>query len=42
VQDFTETWSDEKLYSMYGISNEEIAFIESMVLPMDLGGGDDE
>jgi len=37
MQDFSEAWTDEKLYAKYGLSGEEIAFIESMVRPMDLG-----
>lgn len=35
-QDFTEPWTDEKLYKKYGLTQEEIAFIESMIRPMDL------
>jgi site-specific DNA-methyltransferase (adenine-specific) len=35
MQDFNETWTDEKLYKKYGLSQEEIDFIESMVRPMD-------
>lgn len=42
MQDFSEPWTDEKLYAKYGLTEEEIAFIESMVRPMDLGGGGDE
>ena len=38
VQDFTETWSDEKLYKKYKITKDEIAFIESMIRPMELDG----
>ena len=34
IQDFSETWTDEKLYKKYGINKEEIAFIESMIRPM--------
>lgn len=34
IQDFKETWTDEKLYKKYGISNDEIKFIESLVRPM--------
>jgi len=34
IQDFTEPWTDEKLYKKYGLSKEEIAFIESMIRPM--------
>ncbi len=36
MQDFTEPWSDKKLYAKYGISDEEIEFIDSMIRPMDL------
>ena len=35
MQDFKETWTDEKLYKKYGLSQEEIDFIESMIRPMD-------
>jgi len=41
-QDFNQSWSDEKLYKKYGLSDDEIAFIESMIRPMDLTGGDDD
>jgi site-specific DNA-methyltransferase (adenine-specific) len=34
TQDFSETWTDEKLYKKYDINKEEIAFIESMIRPM--------
>jgi site-specific DNA-methyltransferase (adenine-specific) len=34
IQDFKETWSDEKLYNKYGITDDEINFIESLVRPM--------
>ncbi len=36
MQDFDESWTDEKLYAKYGLTKEEIAIIESMVRPMDL------
>ena len=36
VQDFSEPWTDEKLYKKYGLTKDEIAFIESMVRPMEL------
>lgn len=32
-QDFSIAWTDEMLYKKYGLSNEEIAFIESAVWP---------
>jgi site-specific DNA-methyltransferase (adenine-specific) len=34
LQDFNQTWSDEALFSKYNITDEEIAFIESMIRPM--------
>ena len=36
VQDFDESWTDEKLYKKYDLTAEEIAFIESMIRPMEL------
>ena len=41
VQNFSKAWTDNELYAKYGISEEEIAFIDSMIRPMDLEGGDD-
>lgn len=38
LQDFSKSWTDEELYAKYGLTDEEIAFIESMIKPMDLGG----
>lgn len=35
VQNFDEEWDDEKLYKKYGLNEDEIAFIESMIRPMD-------
>ena len=35
MQDFTKSWTDEELYARYGINAEEIAFIESMIKPME-------
>lgn len=40
VQDFSKPWTDEELYEKYGINDEEIAFINSMIRPMDVGGED--
>jgi len=34
LQDFSESWTDEKLYKKYGLTKAEIAFIENMVRPM--------
>ena len=36
-QDFTQEWSDERLYKKYGLSDYEIAVIESTIRPMDGG-----
>lgn len=38
MQDFSKSWTDEELYVKYGLTNEEINFIESMIKPMELGG----
>ena len=35
IQDFSEPWTDEKLYKKYGLTEEEIQFIESMIRPME-------
>lgn len=35
LQDFYHPWTDEMLYKKYGLTDEEIAFIESMIRPMD-------
>jgi len=39
-QDFSRPWTDADLYAKYALTDEEIAFIESMIRPMDLDGGD--
>ncbi len=36
IQDFSKPWTDEELYAKYGLDEEEIAFIESMIKPMEL------
>jgi site-specific DNA-methyltransferase (adenine-specific) len=41
IQDFSIVWTDEKLYKKYGLTADEIAFIESMIRPMDLTQNDD-
>ena len=38
VQDFSKPWTDDELYAKYSLTEEEIAFIESMIRPMELGG----
>ncbi len=34
-QSWDRTWTDEELYTKYGLTDEEIAFIESVVRPME-------
>ena len=36
IQEWTRQWTDEDLYAKYGLSADEIAFIEKVVRPMDL------
>lgn len=40
TQDFSKSWSDYDLYRKYDLSDDEIEFIDSMIRPMDLEGGD--
>ena len=35
LQDFTRPWTDADLYAKYGLTDEEINFIESMIKPME-------
>ena len=35
LQDFSHPWTDEMLYKKYDLNDEEIAFIESMIRPME-------
>lgn len=35
LQDFSRSWTDEELYAKYGLTDEEINFIESMIKPME-------
>lgn len=36
IQDYKESWSDEKLYKKYRLTKEEVAFIDATIRPMDL------
>lgn len=40
VQDFSQTWTDDKLYKKYKLSKDEIVFIESMIRTMENGDAD--
>jgi site-specific DNA-methyltransferase (adenine-specific) len=35
VQDFSQSWTDKELYGKYNLTEDEIAFIESMIRPME-------
>ena len=35
IQDFSEPWTDEKLYAKYGITPDEQAYIDSLIKPME-------
>lgn len=35
LQDFSEPWTDEKLYKKYNLFQDEIAYIESLIKPME-------
>lgn len=39
IQDFTRTWNDDDLYRKYGLTTQEIKYIETMIWPEK--GGDD-
>jgi site-specific DNA-methyltransferase (adenine-specific) len=41
ILDMKEAWTDEKLYKKYGLTEDEISFIESMIRPMDLSQKDE-
>jgi site-specific DNA-methyltransferase (adenine-specific) len=36
LQDFEEGWTDDKLFSKYDISNDEVEFIKTLIRPMDI------
>ena len=38
MQDFSKSWTDEELYAKYKLTEDEIAFIDSMIKPMELDG----
>jgi Eco57I restriction-modification methylase len=39
LQNFSRTWTDKKLYAKYGLTDDEIAYIEKLIRPMEV---DDE
>ena len=38
TQEWSKRWTDEELYEKYGLTDDEIAFIEKVVRPMELDG----
>jgi site-specific DNA-methyltransferase (adenine-specific) len=40
TQDWPKVWTGEELYAKYGLTGEEIAFVEKVVRPMELGTDD--
>ena len=40
MQDFSESWNDNKLYKKYNLTDDEVAFIESMIRP-EIGGSNE-
>ncbi len=42
IQQWNQIWTDEDLYQKYGITEEEIAFIEKVVRPLDVTGTPDD
>lgn len=39
TQEWTKQWTDDDLYAKYGLSNDEVEFIEKIVRPMEVNGG---
>ena len=39
TQDWTRRWTDADLYAKYGLTADEIEFVEKIVRPLDLSGG---
>lgn len=35
TQDWSHPWTDEQLYDLYGLTDQEVKFVESLVRPMD-------
>ena len=37
IQDFSESWTDEKLSLRYGLTDDEVAYIDKLIRPMEIG-----
>jgi site-specific DNA-methyltransferase (adenine-specific) len=42
IQPWNQSWTDEALYKKYGLTDDEISYIESVIRPMDVSGASDE
>lgn len=42
VQEWDRNWTDEALYKKYGLTTDEVNYIESVIRPMNLDDGDDD
>jgi site-specific DNA-methyltransferase (adenine-specific) len=42
TQDWTKRWTDEDLYAKYDLTSREIAFVETVIRPMELASGTDD
>ena len=40
LQDFSEPWTDEKLNTKYGLTDDEAAYIDKLIRPMEIGTDD--
>ncbi len=40
-QTWDRTWTDKALYKKYGLTQDQIDYIESVIKPMELGSDDD-
>lgn len=37
LQDFSKPWTDQKLYAKYSLTDDEVAYIEKLIRPMEVG-----
>jgi site-specific DNA-methyltransferase (adenine-specific) len=36
LQDFSKAWTDEELHEKYGLTDNDIAYIENLIRPMEV------
>jgi len=39
MQSWNRNWTDSELYAKYGLTDDEVSFVESMIRPMELSDG---